>query len=138
MAPLTPYTVAVPEERLRKLRAKLELAEFPDELDAAGWDYGAPLADIKRLTAYWKDNFNWRNQEEVINKLPNFQTEIQIDGFDALKIHFIHQKTDTPNAIPLLFCHGCEYPTQVFKIQVSLTFDRARQLSRNCQAPTTP
>lgn len=106
MAPLTPYTVAVPDERLRNLQAKLELAEFPDELDAAGWDYGVPLADIKRLTAYWKGNFNWRNQEEEINKLPNFQTEIQIDGFDALKIHFIHQKSDTPNAIPLLFCHG--------------------------------
>ena len=108
MAPITPYSVNVPDARLKSLRAKLEVAEFPDELDAARWDYGAPLADVKRLTAYWKDNFNWRQQEERINKLPNFQTDVQIDGFESLKIHFIHQKSNAPSAIPFLFCHGCE------------------------------
>jgi hypothetical protein len=109
MAPIIPYTVAVPDARLTKLRAKLEVAEFPDELDAAGWGYGVPLADMKRLTSCWKDNFNWRQQEEEINRLPNYQTDIQIDGFGLLKIHFVHQKSNLSNAIPLLFCHGCEY-----------------------------
>ena len=108
MAPIKPFNIAVPDDKLQRLRAKLELAEFPDELDAAGWDYGAPLADVKRLTAYWKDGFNWRKQEENINKLPNFQTEILVEGFDLLKVHFLHQKSDTPKAIPLLFVHGCK------------------------------
>ena len=109
MASIKPYTLAVPEHRLQKLRAKLESAEFPDELDAAGWDYGAPLADVKRLAAYWRDSFDWRTQEEQINKLPNFQTEISVDGFDPLKVHFVHQKSQTSTAIPLLFVHGCKH-----------------------------
>ena len=107
MAPVTPFTVAVPNDRLDRLRKKLELAEFPDELDDAGWDYGAPLADVKRLTAYWKDEFDWRKQEANINKLPQYQTQIRVDGYEALNIHFIHQKSDNPKAIPLLFVHGC-------------------------------
>ena len=110
MAPIVPYSVAVPDARLTKLRAKLEVAEFPDELDAAGWGYGVPLADMKRLASYWKDNYNWRKREEEINRLPNYQTDIQIDGFGSLKIHFVHQKSNLSNAIPLLFCHGCGCP----------------------------
>lgn len=108
MASLTPYKVAIPSDRLEKLHAQLEMAEFPDELDDAGWDYGVPLADMKRLTAYWKDTFDWRKQEEEINKLPNFQTEIQVEGFEPLNIHFLYQKSEIADAIPLLFVHGCK------------------------------
>ena len=107
MASVTPFTIAVPDDRLQKLRAKLELTEFPDELDEAGWDYGAPLADVKRLIAYWKDEFDWKKQEADINKLPQFQTQIKVDGYETLNIHFIHQKSANSKAIPLLFVHGC-------------------------------
>lgn len=109
MASVTPYTVAVSDDRLDRLRKKLELTDFPDELDGAGWDYGAPLADVKRLTAYWKDGFNWKKEEAEINKLPQFQTQIKVDGYEALSIHFIHQKGESSKAIPLLFVHGCMF-----------------------------
>lgn len=111
MPSATPFTLNVPNERLERLRAQLELTDFPDELDDAGWDYGAPLADVKRLTAYWKDEFDWRKQEAEINKLPQFQTEIKVDGYEPLNIHFIHQKNENTKAIPLLFVHGCRYPS---------------------------
>lgn len=107
MALVKPFTVTVPDERLDRLRAKLEMTELPDELDDAGWDYGAPLADVKRLTAYWKGGFNWKKQEADINKLPQFQTQIKVDGYEQLKIHFIHQRSENPKAVPLLFVHGC-------------------------------
>ncbi|KAF8194144.1 Alpha/Beta hydrolase protein [Pholiota molesta] len=34
-----------------------------DELDDAGWDYGAPLSDIRRLVQRWKDGYDWRKHE---------------------------------------------------------------------------
>lgn len=108
MASATPYTVNIPDDRLRKLRSKLAVVDFPDELDAAEWDYGAPLTDVKRLTAYWKDEFDWKKQEKELNRLPNFQTSVKVDGFGALDIHFVHQRSEAPNAIPLLFVHGCK------------------------------
>lgn len=74
---MSSYRVAVPEEQLVTLKIKLAQAEFPDEaryfrqhellsnntnvdqLEEAGWDYGAPLADIKRLAQHWKTSFDW-------------------------------------------------------------------------------
>ena len=109
MAPIKPYTVDVPDRQLQRLQAKLELVDFPDELDSAGWDYGAPLADVKRLTAYWRESFDWRKEEKEINKLPNFQTDISVDGYEPLNVHFVYQKSQRSTAIPLLFVHGCKH-----------------------------
>ena len=102
-----PYTLSVADSKLSELARKLEASDFPDELDGAAWDYGVPLADVKRLAAYWKNGYNWRKHEAKINELPNFQTRIQVDGFESLDIHFIHQKSSVDGAIPLLFSHGC-------------------------------
>ncbi|KAI9817800.1 MAG: hypothetical protein M1827_000919 [Pycnora praestabilis] len=100
------YQVSVSESALTRLKQKLSSAEFPDELEGAEWDMGTPLADMRRLLAYWKDGFDWRKSEREINKLPQFLTAVQADGFEALKIHFVHQKSAVPGAIPLLFSHG--------------------------------
>ena len=107
MADVEPFQLAVAEVKLEQLQRKLSAASFPDELDSAAWDYGTPLADVKRLTAYWKDQFDWRKAEARINELPQFHTSIEVDGFENLNIHFVHQRSKVPQAIPLLFCHGC-------------------------------
>ncbi|KAL8786926.1 MAG: hypothetical protein Q9195_008005 [Heterodermia aff. obscurata] len=103
---MEPYTISVPDEKLTSLAQKLSSTTFPDELDDAGWDYGAPLADVKRLVKHWQENYDWRKQEAEINKLPNYRTKIQVDGFETLDIHFVYQKSDIEGAIPLLFVHG--------------------------------
>ncbi|KAI0373866.1 alpha/beta-hydrolase [Pilatotrama ljubarskyi] len=102
-----PFSLAVPDADLTLLRNKLDLVRFPDELDGAAWDYGAPLSDIKRLVARWRDGFDWRKAEAEINKLPMFTRDIEVDGFGSLNIHYVHQKSQVKNAIPLLFVHGC-------------------------------
>ncbi|GAB7361114.1 hypothetical protein MBLNU230_g1151t1 [Neophaeotheca triangularis] len=100
------YEIAVPESKLQALREKLQVATFPDELDGAAWDYGAPLKDVKRLAEYWKDGFDWRAHEAKLNELPNYHQPVKVDGFDELDIHYIHQPSDSSDAIPLLFAHG--------------------------------
>lgn len=82
------------------------MARFPDELDGAGWDYGVPLADIKRLVARWRQGYDWRKHEADINTLPMFTRGIEVDGHGTLEIHYLHQKSRVKNAIPLLFVHG--------------------------------
>lgn len=108
MSTIVPFTINVEESRLHRLHQKLELTDFPDELDEAGWTYGAPLTDVKRLAKHWKDGFNWREQEAELNQLPQFTTNIVTEGFGELNIHFVHQKSDVATAIPLLFIHGCK------------------------------
>ena len=104
----TPFTLSIPDVELDLLRRKLACSRFPDELDGAGWGYGVPLADLKRLVAHWKDGFDWRKAEADINRLPMFTRDIEIEGFGSLNIHYIHQRSNVANAIPLLFVHGCE------------------------------
>lgn len=104
-----PFTLAVPDADIDFLHKKLDLVRLPDELDGAGWDYGVPLTDIKRLVAHWKDGFDWRKAEAQINKLPMFTRNVEVEGFGTLNIHYVHQKSQVKNAIPLLFVHGCVY-----------------------------
>lgn len=106
MTDIRPYKVEVSDADLEKLQKKLELVTFPDELEDAEWEYGAPLKDVKRLVEHWKTKYDWRRAEAEINKLPNFETNLKIDGFDPIEVHFVHQKSPSPNAIPLLFVHG--------------------------------
>ena len=107
MSLIQKYTIDVPQQELDLLQKKLELATLPDELEDSGWDYGAPLADIKRLVARWKSGYDWREHESRLNAtLPQFTTDIDVDGFGTLNIHFVHQQSESKKAIPLLFCHG--------------------------------
>src|SRR5512142_2125639 len=111
MAPdIIPFEIAVPEAKLETLKRKLSDATFPDEVDFAdNWKYGAPLKDIKRLAAYWKDGYDWRKNEAKLNEgVSHYTTDVDVDGFGDVNIHFIHQKSEKADAIPLLFVHGCK------------------------------
>lgn len=109
MNPIKPFQISIPESHLQLLNQKLSLATFPDELDHADWDMGCPLPEIKRLAAYWKDGFNWREKERQLNEqLAQFTTSVPVTGFGELDIHFVHHRSQTPGAIPLLFVHGCK------------------------------
>ena len=103
------FTITVPDKKLDLLHRKLELATFPDELENADWKYGVPLTDVKRLTEQWKNGYDWRKHEEELNdELPMFTRDVDVDGFGTLNIHYVHKKSAVTNAIPLLFCHGCQ------------------------------
>jgi len=111
MSTEVPFKIYVSDDKIAQLKAKLDNATFPDELEDSGWAYGAPLKDIKRLVARWQNGFDWRAHEKMINdELPQFTRDINIDRFGNLNIHYVHQKSPVVDAIPLLFVHGCEYP----------------------------
>ncbi|MCJ1373878.1 hypothetical protein MMC20_005108 [Loxospora ochrophaea] len=100
-----PFTIAISQSKIDGLRQKLSLSELPDELEGAAWDLGCPLNDIDRLVKAWK-NWDWRQAERRLNEVPQFHTSIEVDGFESLDIHFVHQKSEVIGAIPLLFVHG--------------------------------
>ncbi|KAK0841435.1 hypothetical protein LTS02_016838 [Friedmanniomyces endolithicus] len=132
------YAINVPDDKIAALKQKLSQATFPDELEGAANDYGAPLAEVKRLTEYWKTSYDWKAAEAKLNALPNFHKPIKVDGFPALDIHYLHQPSDSPDAIPLLFCHG--WPgsyVEVTKMLGSLK-QSVNGVSFHVVAPSTP
>jgi hypothetical protein len=85
-----PYTITVPDEDLQDLKQRLQLAKFPSQLespDQDSWDFGVPASEVQRLVNYWKDSFDWRKAESRLNELPQFHTDIEVDGFGHLDIH---------------------------------------------------
>ncbi|KAL9049577.1 MAG: hypothetical protein Q9162_007146 [Coniocarpon cinnabarinum] len=133
-----PYTINIPTSSITRLNEKLDLTTFPDELDEAAWDYGAPLFDIKRLTHHWRHNFSWKTQEATLNNLPNYRARIPVKGFASPSVHFLHQKSNNRDAIPLLFVHG--WPgsfLEVTKILPLLTNSSA-EVSFHVVAPSLP
>jgi hypothetical protein len=105
---IRPYRINVPDAALKTLQNKLELTTYPGETTFTNdWKYGASLQDIKQLVDHWKTEFDWRSAEAKLNQVPQFTTTIPVDGHeDDLKIHFVHQKAEKPDSIPLLFVHG--------------------------------
>lgn len=105
---MSQYRINVPDSAIERLKAKLEHATFPDELDAVDqWPYGAPLKEVKQLAEYWKNDFDWRKAEADLNDtLPQYTTSITPEGFDPIDLHYVHQPSPNPNAIPLIFVHG--------------------------------
>ncbi|KAL2801450.1 Alpha/Beta hydrolase protein [Aspergillus keveii] len=102
-----PFQINVPDADIERLRQKLDAATFPDELGSAGWDMGVPLDEIKRLAAYWRNGFDWREQETKLNKqFSQFTVPVSVEGYDDLKIHYLHHTSQIAGAIPLLFIHG--------------------------------
>ncbi|WP_323139630.1 Rv1355c family protein [Streptomyces sp. NBC_01443] len=72
------------------------------EIPGGGWIRGVPTAYLKDLAAYWADGFDWRKAEAEaeLNEFPQFTTEI-----DGRNIHFLHVRSQSPAAVPLLLLH---------------------------------
>ena len=100
-APITPFEIAVPDAAIADLQRRLRNTRLPDQIDNSSWEYGTDIAYLTELIEYWQDDFDWREQETQLNQFDQFKTEI-----DGLAMHFIHQRSENPDAIPLMIVHG--------------------------------
>lgn len=93
---------AVPKERRDQLRKKLAEAVYPSELDKdVGWRYGVPSWAIKPVVKTWLDEYDWETARVEMNRWHHYQTTIE-----DIAIHFIHEPSKDPNAVPLLLLNG--------------------------------
>ncbi|KAK2026354.1 epoxide hydrolase [Colletotrichum zoysiae] len=139
VSPIKPYKIEVPDSQIEELHSKLDLATFPPSSELTeSWDYGTPVSEVKRLAHLWRNGYDWRAAEARLNEFPQFTTTISVDGFGDLEIHFLHQKSKHPGAVPLLFSHG--WPgsfLEVLKILPLLTTEKDG-LSFDVVAPSLP
>ncbi len=100
-SPVRPFCIAVPEDELADLRERLSRTRWPERECVADWSQGIPLDYTRDLAGYWANGYDWRAREARLNSFDQFVTEI-----DGLDIHFIHQRSANPDALPLLITHG--------------------------------
>ena len=105
---ITRMRIEVPEEVLDDLRRRLAAARLPDQIPGSGWGYGTDGAYLRELCSYWRDKFDWRAQEALLNRFEHHHTLI-----GGQKVHFVHARSKIPGALPLVITHG--WPGSVFE-----------------------
>ena len=94
-ATIVPFEKAVSNEAISDLKNRLQNTRLPDQISQTTWEYGTDREYLIELIDYWRNEFNWREQESTLNQFDQFKTEI-----DGLEMHFIHQRSPHPDAIP--------------------------------------
>lgn len=89
----------VPQVELDDLRARLRGTRWPRPWPVEPWRAGADDATVRRLVDYWADGFDWRAQEDAINRLPHGFAEI-----DAIRVHYL--RFGDEGGSPLLLGNG--------------------------------
>ena len=98
---IAPFVLRIDDAAIDDLHQRLARTRWPDELEAEPWSYGASLADLKRMMAYWRTGFDWRAQETRINSLKQFKATV-----GGIGLHFIYEYGRGPAPLPLLISHG--------------------------------
>ena len=107
---VVPFRIQIPDSVLTDLKQRLARARFADEFTGADWNYGTNLAYLRELVTYWRDTYDWRAHERRLNQFDQFKTTI-----DGVEIHFVHQRSKAPNAMPLLLLNG--WPSSIVEYE---------------------
>ncbi|KAI8469153.1 MAG: putative hydrolase [Monoraphidium minutum] len=97
-----PFRVSVPDAELQYLKERLGSTRFPDILsDIRPWEDGTDLEYFKEFVEYWRKGYDWRAWEARLNAFDQFTLEVQ-----GIQMHFVHERSPEPDAVPLLLLHG--------------------------------
>ena len=133
-ADIIPFRIDIDDNVLDDLKTRIAATRWIDEIQGAKWEYGTNETYLRELCEYWENEFDWREQESYLNSFRHFKTNI--DGFG---LHFIRQKGEGPNPIPLLLTHG--YPdtfARFLKIIPLLTKTDENGISFDVVVPSIP
>jgi len=98
---IEPFRLAVPQSELDDLHTRLTRIRWPDAETVADTSQGPSLAKIRALIEHWRDHYDWRRCEALLNSFGQYRTEI-----DGLGIQFLHVRSPESDALPMIMTHG--------------------------------
>jgi len=107
---INPFRIAITDNELEDLKRRLRATRWPERECVDDWTQGLPLAYAQEVASYWLEKYDWRAREALLNRFPQFKTEI-----DGLEIHFVHVRSPHPDATPLVVTHG--WPGSIVEFQ---------------------
>ncbi len=109
----TPFTIAVPEETLNRIRDRVaDYRWFPAPTDD-DWRYGMSTAVLRDVVDHWLNEYDWRAAEADLNTHPHFKASVE-----GLDIHFVHVVGEAEGKRPLLITHG--WPGSVYEFWAAI------------------
>ncbi|KAL2770726.1 epoxide hydrolase 1 isoform b [Daubentonia madagascariensis] len=89
----------------KDLHQRIDKFRLTPPLEDSHFHYGFNSNYLKKIISYWRNEFDWKKQVDILNRYPHFKTKIE-----GLDIHFIHVKPpQLPSGRrpkPLLMVHG--------------------------------
>ena len=107
---IRPFEISIGEDVLKDLKQRLANTRWPEKETVDDWSQGISLAYTQEVCDYWLNSYDWPAREALLNKYPQFMTEL-----NGLDIHFIHARSPHPDARPLLLTHG--WPGSIVEFQ---------------------
>lgn len=98
---VSPFQLQIPQADIDDLRQRIARMRWPSDVDNSNWQYGFNGDYLQSLAKSWREDFDWRKQEAAINRFPQFMADV-----DGVPVHFIHQRGQGPNPLPLIIHHG--------------------------------
>jgi pimeloyl-ACP methyl ester carboxylesterase len=96
-----PFQINIEQSILDDLKQRIANTRWTDEIENSKWEYGTNESYLKELCSYWQNTFDWKKQEEYLNTFKHYKTTV-----DGVGIHFIHQRGEGKESVPLLLSHG--------------------------------
>src|SRR3546814_7949001 len=69
---ITPFEVSIAPNDVADLRDRLKRTRWTDWLPNSGWGYGTDPDYLKRLCAYWQDDYDFGGYVTRLNAFPQY------------------------------------------------------------------
>ncbi|MXY05355.1 MAG: epoxide hydrolase, partial [Gammaproteobacteria bacterium] len=101
MTTIEPFAIDMPAADIDNLKSRLAQTRWPDAETPDDWSQGVPLAYAQEFCRYWAESYDWSARQALMNRFAQFKTTIE-----DIELHFIHHRSPSPQAKPLLITHG--------------------------------
>ena len=106
---ISPFTIAIAEERLAWVLGRLRDARWPKVPHGKPWEFGVDYDSFRDLISHAVNAYDWRAQEQALNRWPQFTATV-----DGLLVHFLHAKCGRPDALTVItWRHGAHHLVRV-------------------------
>ncbi|KAJ7785597.1 Alpha/Beta hydrolase protein [Mycena olivaceomarginata] len=99
--------------------------------DGGSGERGIELDVLQELRTDWLTKFDWEAQQAELNTFKQFTAIIE-----GLNVHFVHEKSADPDAIPVILLHG--WPSSFQEFLPSWRSPTGKNISFNVVVPSLP
>jgi microsomal epoxide hydrolase len=127
------FKIDIKENILMDLKNRLNNTIFPETIiKGVKWEQGTNIKYLKEFVHYWKNDYDWKKMERLLNEFQHFK--VNITNFN---IHFIHMKSEIPTENVVLLLHG--WPGSFFEFyKISKLLLTSKDTPFNIVIPSLP
>lgn len=132
---IRPFSISIPQSEVARLFRKLRDTRIPesDIVPGAGTSYGFTTEWATDLYNFWVTKYSWDDAQRQMTRWPHYTTELE-----GMTVHFVHQRSKSPHAFPILLVHGWPGSFYEFSQVIDPLSDEYADVSFHCVVPSLP